>query len=197
MGERIVRPLRTALQARRRSTRAARLHCRSAHYSSRQGAAASQPGAHRQRHSLADRRRPGADLMMPEPPTLSFVADDYQRLAATAQQIEASMAAIQEALDDLGSTKATHVVRKCLALDFESLEADAGELRWLLKNAPLAASSIASLQSVASGVEHTVALWRRGEHLGITTGSRAWMRCDPCFAVKLARSCSTWAGSKR
>ena len=135
--------------------------------------------------------------MMPEPPTLSFVADDYQRLAATAQQIEASMAAIQEALDDLGSTKATHVVRKCLALDFESLEADANELRWLLKNAPLSASSIASLQSVASGVEHTVALWRRGEHLGITTGSRAWMRCDPCFAVKLARSCSTWAGSKR
>ena len=104
--------------------------------------------------------------MMPEPPTLSFVADDYQRLAATAQQIEASMAAIQEALDDLGSTKATHVVRKCLALDFESLEADAGELRWLLKNAPLSASSIASLQSVASGVEHTVALWRRREHLG-------------------------------
>ncbi len=56
--------------------------------------------------------------MMPEPPTLSFEADDYQRLAATAQQIETSMAAIQQALDGLGSTKATEVVRKCLALDF-------------------------------------------------------------------------------
>ena len=102
---------------------------------------------------------------MLQPPTLSFDADDYQRLAATAQQMEMSMATIRQALDKLCRTSATEVVRKYLAFDFESLETDACEIRWLLQNAPLSASSLASLQSVARGVESTVGLWRRRAHL--------------------------------
>jgi len=121
--------------------------------------------------------------MMPQPPTLSFLAADYQRLAAAADQIEASIAAIQEALDDLGTTRATDVVRKCLAIDIERLEADASEIRWLLQNTPLSASSLASLQSVAGGVEYTVGLWRRREHLG----DHDWLEGMDAFRAVLRR----------
>jgi hypothetical protein len=101
-------------------------------------------------------------------PALVVTDDDYQRLGAAADQIDASTVAIQQAVDDLGSreTRSIQLVRRCLATDLKDLGGQARELRWILEFATLTVRNVSNLQSVANSLEYMVDLWRRRDHLG-------------------------------